>query len=580
MRLRGLGFIAFVALAFAGAAAAAPGVHVERIRALAPAHGSGAGRVVLFVTVRYASTRAALLSAPDPSRTVNLGRLTLTVDGADAADADHLVRDSAGAIFYTHRVRLGPLASARARSTGEARVVVRASQVVRAGGRQPAATPTERRTFELPVRRIGALPSLARPQCEQTALRASYARETRLAIVCMGEGTRIGLGGQTSHGRARLLHSRNGRAVFVYRGSAGYVGPDRLAVRASAGKRSTVATVPVDVQQFKLRALGDSITAGFGFLGDGTPWDVLSLPECIPPDTPNNRCSSNSPNGVGSQNPVGWSPDFRLSNGVAWPAQFALALGITGPGQYENWAVSGSTPANWASGYLNTTLQGIVSDMPDLVVLTLGGNPLLDTFLFGSGLECAATFTDAELVACVQSFIDQARLVPNLQSVLEQLLAAENTRVVVSQYHLPIPSTALFGTHQLEVMFGVVNSNIRRAAQGVDGFGTRLFLMAPPRFNVGLAPGNVLCPGMSFTVDGPSRQSEVTQDELSLEPFTSFCGSNEYWIISADTGIHPSVAGHAQFAQALEQVALANNLVPPQPSGEQARQNAEPRRPR
>jgi hypothetical protein len=37
------------------------------------------------------------------------------------------------------------------------------------------------------------------------------------------------------------------------------------------------------------------------------------------------------------------------------------------------------------------------------------------------------------------------------------------------------------------------------------------------------------------------------------------------WIISADTGIHPSVAGHTQFAQALEQIVLANDLVPPLP---------------
>jgi lysophospholipase L1-like esterase len=565
VRLRGLVFGALAALVFAGAAAAAPGVHVERIRALAPSHGSGAGRVVVLVTVRYASTRTALLGAPDPSRTVNLGRLALTVEGTNAADADHLVRDSAGAIFYTHRVVLGPVVSARALSRGRVRLVVRASQIVRAGGRQPAAARAERRLFELPVRRVGALPRLPRPQCERSAVRASYARPTRIAVVCMGERARIRLTAQPAHGRARLESSRSGRAVLTYRGEAGYVGADRFALRATAGNRSVSAPVSVDVQQFKLRALGDSVTAGFGFLGSGTPWGVLSLPECIPPDTPNNRCSSNSPNGVGSGNPVGWSPDFGLSNQVAWPAQFAASFGLTGPGQYENWAVSGSTPADWAGGYLNSTLQGIVAGMPDLVVLTLGANPLLDTFLFGSGLECAVSFTDAELAACVQSFIDHDRVVPNLRSVLEQLLAAENTRLVVSQYHLAIPSTALFSTHQLELMFDVVNANIRRAAQGVDGFGTRLFLMAPPRFNVGLGPGNVLCPGRSFAVDGPSRQSEVTQGELKLDPIVSFCGSSEYWIVSADTGIHPSVAGHAQFAQALAQVALANNLVPSSP---------------
>ena len=65
----------------------------------------------------------------------------------------------------------------------------------------------------------------------------------------------------------------------------------------------------------------------------------LDLPFCIPPSVPNNRCSSNSPNGVGASGPVGWLPDFGLSNGVAWPAQFAAAAGLSGD-QYQNWAVA------------------------------------------------------------------------------------------------------------------------------------------------------------------------------------------------------------------------------------------------
>ncbi len=63
-------------------------------------------------------------------------------------------------------------------------------------------------------------------------------------------------------------------------------------------------------------------------------------------------------------------------------------------------------------------------------------------------------------------------------------------------------------------------------------------------------------------MDGQSRQSDPTQDELTvLDPF-SFCGSEEFWIISGDTGIHPSAAGHAQFAASLAQVVQANHLMP------------------
>ncbi len=350
---------------------------------------------------------------------------------------------------------------------------------------------------------------------------------------------------------------------MTYRPSPRFVGADRLRLRAAAGGASTSRAVRIAVQPDKLRALGDSVTAAFGYLGDGT--EVLLLLGCTPTMTPNDRCSSNSPNGINSDypnNPVGWLPDFGLSNKVAWPAQFAASAGLTGTGQYENRAVSGSTATDWASGYLNSALKGIVADMPDLVVLTLGGNPLLDAFLFDTA-PCAPSVGDDALRACVQSLIDQNEIVPNLQSVLLQLLAAPNTRVVVSQYHLALPSllvNVVYSPHQLELMFDVVNENISLAAND-PGFGGRVFVMTPPRFNTGLpASAGTVCPGTNFTVDGPSHQSEVTQDLFEL--ITPFCGSDDYWIISTDTGVHPNVAGHAQYAQALAQVAQSHNLLP------------------
>jgi hypothetical protein len=66
-------------------------------------------------------------------------------------------------------------------------------------------------------------------------------------------------------------------------------------------------------------------------------------------------------------------------------------------------------------------------------------------------------------------------------------------------------------------------------------------------------------------VDGPSVQSDAAQVELAITNPFSFCGTTDYWIISADTGVHPSVAGHAQFAAALQAVADQNGLGPPGP---------------
>ena len=568
LALPGLGSPHGVTRPSSAAAQGAVGAEVERVRAVAPRAGLGAGRVVLLVKIRYAGTGAELGAAPDSTRSANVGRLLLrlSIGGRTTAvdDANELVRDTSKPFRLTHQIVLGRAASRRARAAGQLRVTTNATQVVRAGGRGPAAAPRTDR--EASAARVVDVPSIqrVRPRCEAATVRAPYSRTTRLSIVCMGEGVRVRLGAGPRHGRARLVSSAGSRAVVTYRPSPRFVGADRLMLKATAGRTSISRTVRVAVQPYKLRALGDSVTAGFGYLGNG---DEMLLPLGCPPPTPaNDRCSSNSPNGIGSTNALAWLPDFGLSNRVAWPAQFAVSAGLTGTGQYENRAVSGATATDWASGFLNPTLRGIVADMPDLVVLTLGGNPLLDDFLFNNS-PCDPSLFGNALRACVQSLINQNLIVPNIQSVLLQLLAAPNTRVVVSQYHLALPSlvvNVLYQPEQLELMFDVVNQNISQAANE-SGFGGRVFVMTPPRFNTGLGPGTFTCPGSDppFAVDGPSHQSEVTQDLFGL--ITQICTTTDYWIISGDTGIHPSIAGHAQYAQALAQIVQANNLLPPLP---------------
>ena len=557
------------------------GPEVERVSVVHARGGARAGRVVVRVRMRYGSmVPRAVRRLPDRGMASHHGRLRVTVLSGrrrlgSARDLDALVLSAPRRAFrFTHHVVLGRATSARVRAAGRVRVGVEARQEVRVDGRgRPETVLGERERASARVVRAPTAPRVAAPVCERYTLRAGYARRSRAALVCMGEGVSFRLVRRPSRGRARILAASRGRAVIEYRPRARYVGRDRIALRAvaagtrAAGLAGRVVSLPIDVQPFKLRAIGDSVTAGFGFLGDGTAWGPSSLPSCVPPDTPNDRCSSNSPNGPGQTGPVGWLDDFGLGNGVAWPARFARQRGLTGEGMFANYAVSGATPAAWdTGGVFNETLQGIVADHPDLTVMTLGANPLLDESLFGSGIECSVSLTDDRLRACVQGFIDDAQVVPRLRSVLGQLLAAPGNRVVVSQYHQAIPSTAPFSVDQLRIVFSVVNLNVRRAARLVDGFGTRVYLMAPPQFNVGMPPGPARCPsGGSYTVDGPSRQARVSQDELTVDHPFVFCGTTEYWIISADSGIHPSFDGHTQFATALAQLAQANGLVPPLP---------------
>jgi hypothetical protein len=227
--------------------------------------------------------------------------------------------------------------------------------------------------------------------------------------------------------------------------------------------------------------------------------------------------------------------------------------------------VSGSAPADWGTGgALNDTLAGIVADNPDLTVFTLGANPLLDSFLAGSGIGCAITLSEAAFRACVQGYIADQQVTGRVGAVIAQLLVAPGNRVVVSQYHLVVPSATIFGVTSLRIMSEELNAAVAAAVQASREAGERVFLMAPPLFPVGVGPGDAICPngGLAPTVDGQSRQSEPTQDELGVLDPLSFCGSDVYWIISGDTGIHPSRLGHAQFAQALGTVVDANGLMP------------------
>jgi hypothetical protein len=49
-------------------------------------------------------------------------------------------------------------------------------------------------------------------------------------------------------------------------------------------------------------------------------------------------------------------------------------------------------------------------------------------------------------------------------------------------------------------------------------------------------------------VDGPSVQSAATQAVLRVLHPLAFCRGDSPWVISADTGIHPSALGYTQMA--------------------------------
>jgi lysophospholipase L1-like esterase len=316
-----------------------------------------------------------------------------------------------------------------------------------------------------------------------------------------------------------------------------------------------------------VRAMGDSVTAGFGYYSDGSLMPFLSLYECKPVgEVLDDACSSNSTATKNGLKEVPYAPDYGLANNVSWAAQWANEYAVT---NYKNFAVSGSEPINWApGGSLYPTTQKIEAEDPDYILMTIGANPILANTLFGLGpMRCAL---ESDLFGgyeqCVEEAFESVHLRAELKSLYTDLVKKTSSTIYLMQYHLSIPSSAIsYSVTQIAEMAKMMNETIASVAKEVSP--TRLQVVTPPHFNVGVSlepvyPSSYTCSYFEYGVDGPSVQSTPAQDELEVSHPLSFCagpkGGGPPWVISGDTGIHPSAAGYAQ---------MASQVPPPAPQG-------------
>ena len=438
--------------------------------------------------------------------------------------------------------------------------------------------------------RMAVLVEVARnagPSCRNRHLVRQFGDAVQVTIVCRGAAlkqlrlVRSPLSGPLAAVRSSGTKGRRTLTARL-RPARSFVGQDVMLVRASGSGGSDIGSISVSTLPWRMRAIGDSVTAGFGYYANGGVMSVFDLLSCKPAAVVTNRCSSNSDAGPGYVGPPDWTADFGLGNDVSWPAQFANGIQggghVTAPDMFQNRGVTGSEPSDWLpGGILSDELEAVVAENPDLIALTLGANPLLtEILLTGAGESCAFTETVPTLEACIQPFFDAAQLVVRLGRVYAALLEAPDSTVVTFQYHLTVPSVTLFRTWQLEAIGDFFNAQIATAVANTkaalpDQAGRLILIRAQtdpatpspqtlPRFNIGLPPdGQSWNPpydcGRFLTdfVDGQSHQSRPTQDELRLSSPLSFCGGTP-WMIDADSGIHPARAGYAQFAGALAQV--------------------------
>jgi lysophospholipase L1-like esterase len=360
----------------------------------------------------------------------------------------------------------------------------------------------------------------------------------------------------------------SGGALQVKTGAA--LGAERIKLNGATAVLRVTKNAPEEApaaagpSQPVVRAMGDSVTAGFGYYSDGSSMPFLSLYECKPVgEVLDDACSSNSTATKNGLKEVPYASDYGLSNNVSWAAQWANEYGVT---NYKNYAVSGSEPVNWApGGSLYPTTQRIESEDPDYILMTIGANPILANTLFGAGpMECAL---EADIFGnyaeCVEEAFESVHLRAELKRLYTDLVQKTHATIYLMQYHLSIPSSALlYSVTQIAEMAKLMNEAIAEVAKEVDAATSsqRLQVVTPPHFNVGVSlepvyPSSYTCSYFEYGVDGPSVQSTPTQAELKVSHYLSFCegpkGGGEPWVISGDTGIHPSAAGYAQMASAV-----------------------------
>lgn len=381
--------------------------------------------------------------------------------------------------------------------------------------------------------------------------------------ICTQE-TRWTIARRPRQGNVRI---RDGRLIYRpparYRGTVSIaLAGDRVGASASLTPVDALAPVQITVgtaERPVVRAFGDSVTAGFGYYEKGELMPFENLLSCKPGATVyDDACSSNSKVRSNKVAKVEYSKDYGLSNNVSWAAQWANAHGVT---NYKNLAVSGSEPSDWfGKGQFAKTSVELAKEDPDYVLFTLGANPLLSNMLFGVGNIGCGIWADffGRFRECLQEEFEEIKLHQNLKAVYSNLVKETDAQVFVMRYHLSTPATALYGVEQIAEMGNMINAEIAAVAKEVDPKGTRITVVSPPHFNVGLSlgqayPSEYKCEGRFFSsiVDGPSVQASVAQREMGdLHPI-EFCPQpkgEEPWVISGDSGIHPSAAGYQQMA--------------------------------
>jgi lysophospholipase L1-like esterase len=310
------------------------------------------------------------------------------------------------------------------------------------------------------------------------------------------------------------------------------------AFAAVAFTAAAAAKVPAG-QPFVVRAIGDSVTAGFGYCGladpscpdgPGQPYALSEQSVCRGGDY-DDRCSSNKGD---------YTAHLPGTDGVpaiSWAAQFAVREDIP---DFINYAVTGSRPDQWDDntppGFFNfhTLMQDVLDAHPDLTLMTLGANPVLHEFYSNPrAIACVALLSINQVKRCAIRELEKFGSKMHLEHIYERLLSVPTNHVIVLGYHTPHPAVHQVVLGKLiefylpryahvQAIIGEINSTVKQAVDAVAGQG-----------------------------DNRLRIHFVGMDPWPAEEHQCLDAAHEPWVISWDFCIHPTDAGYRQFVDRL-----------------------------
>ena len=348
--------------------------------------------------------------------------------------------------------------------------------------------------------------------------------------------------------------------------------------------------------------MGDSVTAGFGYCGGadtgvisgnncgvnapfaddwGNPL-TYSLSYCAPGDIPSDRCSNNNyQKGAMPWDAPSWTAGANAPT-VAYSYVIAEAQAPLRGARVFNWAMTGSTPADWSPGDApGPLLRGRYADQLDriynsYVVMTLGANPILNDYidvtvlrwkkgpcastvlLTRNRVEYAATLSDTARPAsgpgvgvCFQAQWAANQQSAHLKAIYQRLLDNGN-RVVVVGYPPVCPWT--FGTWQPAPNIAIGPSkgkpcdsagNTRPSA---DPASRQTINQAQQAFYLDTL-ANGLISNVVTSLNNPNI-TFVAPNSADWQAHQNW--NNLSYVFSNDTWVHPSILGHQDIASQVE----------------------------